>query len=93
MTRNGCGAGEDAPTVEDVTDGPGFRRGTMPTISYAIRGQSALMNSWEDPRYFTAALLYRCFPYPLPDWYRRPSRQEDSASIAGGFCRVGLESP
>jgi hypothetical protein len=27
----------------------------MPTISYVIRGQSALMNSWEDPRYFTAA--------------------------------------
>jgi hypothetical protein len=55
VTRGVYGTGESVPTVEDVIDGPGRRRGNMPTISYAIRGQSALMNSWEDPRYFTAA--------------------------------------
>jgi len=54
VIRNGCGTGESAPTAEDVLHEPG-RREAMPTISYAIRGQSALMNSWEDPHYFTAA--------------------------------------
>jgi hypothetical protein len=53
VTANGYGTGE--ATAGDSINGPGCRTGSMPTISYAIRGQSALMNSWEDPRYFTAA--------------------------------------
>ena len=55
VSRNGCGISESALAAEDVIDCLDSRRGTMPTISYAIRGQSALMNNWEDPCYFTAA--------------------------------------
>ena len=55
VSRNGCGIGEGALAAEDVIDCLDSRRGTMPTISYAIRGQSALMNNWEDSCYFTGA--------------------------------------
>lgn len=54
VMRNACDSGENLPIAEDILREPA-RRGAMPTISYAIRGQSALMNSWEDPHYFTAA--------------------------------------
>jgi len=50
-----CGTDESVPTPEDVIDEPGHRRRMIPTISYAMRGQSALMNNWGDPHYFTAA--------------------------------------
>ena len=53
VAANGCGTGE--ATAGDAANGPGSRTGCMPTIFYAVRGQSALMNSWEDPRYFIAA--------------------------------------
>jgi Domain of unknown function (DUF6570) len=55
VSRNRCGTDGNVPSTEDVIDEPVHRRGTMRTISYAIRGQSALINSWEDPHYFTAA--------------------------------------
>jgi hypothetical protein len=55
VARNRCGTGESVPTTEDVTYEPGHRQGVMPTISYTVRGQSALMNNWEQPYFFTAA--------------------------------------
>ena len=55
VSRNRCGTDGNVPSTEDVIEEPVHRRGTMRTISYAIRGQSALINSWEDPHYFTAA--------------------------------------
>jgi hypothetical protein len=54
VTRNGCGTSEGTPAAEDVIDGLDGRRGNIPTISYTIHGQVALINSWEDPTYFTA---------------------------------------
>jgi hypothetical protein len=54
LSRNRCGTDGNVPSTEDVIDEPVHRRGTMRTIFYAIHGQSALMNSWEDPHYFTA---------------------------------------
>jgi hypothetical protein len=48
-------AGEGESTEDDVTDGRPHTRRKIPIISYAIRGQATLANSWEDPHYFTAA--------------------------------------
>ena len=39
----------------DESDEIEHRQRDLPTISYAIRGQATLMNSWEDPHYFTGA--------------------------------------
>jgi hypothetical protein len=91
VSRNRCGTDGNVPSTEDIVDEPVHRRGTMRSISYAIRGQSALMNSWENPHYFTAAFP-TLFPNPLPDWNRGASRQEGCAAIAHSFCGVGFES-
>jgi hypothetical protein len=45
---------ERAPATDDTAD-ERKRRPEIPTISYAVRGKSALMSNWEDPHYFTAA--------------------------------------
>ena len=45
-----------------TTEATEHRWRTLPTISYAICGQAALMNSWEDPYYFTGA-----FPTLFPN--------------------------
>ncbi|KAH8587824.1 hypothetical protein B0O99DRAFT_640674, partial [Bisporella sp. PMI_857] len=55
VARDRYGADESVPTTEEVIYEPGHRRGVMPTISYAVRGQSALMNNREQPYFFTAA--------------------------------------
>jgi hypothetical protein len=46
---------ESTPDADDTTDEHRPGHGSIPTISYAIRGQSTLMSHWEDPHYFTAA--------------------------------------
>ncbi|KAH6712162.1 hypothetical protein BKA61DRAFT_553481, partial [Leptodontidium sp. MPI-SDFR-AT-0119] len=48
-------AEEGESTEEGVTDRHPHARRKIPVISYAIRGQATLANSWEDPHYFTAA--------------------------------------
>jgi hypothetical protein len=51
-------ADQRAPATDDTVDDTADerrRQRNVPTISYTLRGQSALMNSWEDPHYFTAA--------------------------------------
>lgn len=55
MAGNPCGANENIPDTDDATDGQKPTRRNTPTISYAMRGQSALVSDWEDPYYFTAA--------------------------------------
>jgi hypothetical protein len=53
-------------TVETADDSDGHqhmhRQRDLPTISYAIHGEATLMNSWEDPHYFTGA-----FPTLFPN--------------------------
>lgn len=39
-------------------------QGNLPTFSYAMHGQSVLMNNWEDTHYFTAAFR-TLFPYGI----------------------------
>jgi hypothetical protein len=50
---------ENAPKAEGMMPAAGdehrHRQREAPLISYAIRGQATLMNSWEDPHYFTGA--------------------------------------
>ncbi|KAH6668246.1 hypothetical protein B0J14DRAFT_488315 [Halenospora varia] len=54
MAGNSCAPNESIPDADDARDDrPG--QGNIPTISYAMRGQSGLMSNWEDPHYFTAA--------------------------------------
>src|SRR5271163_2880415 len=60
ITSNSHQADERVPAVDDTSDEQHQQR-DIPTISYAIRGQATLMNSWEDPHYFTGA-----FPTLLP---------------------------
>ncbi len=52
---------ETRSTVESLNE-PVLIQRDLPTISYAIRGQATLMNSWEDPNYFTGA-----FPTLFPN--------------------------
>ena len=53
VAGNPCSTYENV--ADDATDEPRPGQRSIPTISYAIRGQSTLVNSWEDPHYFTAA--------------------------------------
>jgi hypothetical protein len=53
---------DSSQAIGEAADEFRQRRGIIPTISYAVRGQSALMNNWEDPHYFTAA-----FPTLFPE--------------------------
>lgn len=80
MAGNPCTPNNSAPGADDARDQCRPGRGNIPTISYAIRGQSAPTNSWEDPHYFTAV-----FPTLFPTGTGGSPRREDSASIAYGF--------
>jgi hypothetical protein len=51
----------ETPTNEDLHVRHAEQR-NVPTISYAIRGQAALLNHWEDSHYFTGAFP-TLFPY------------------------------
>jgi hypothetical protein len=56
MTDNPCKADGSTASADDGTNERiGSRQRNIPTISYAMRGQSAMVNRWEDPHYFTAA--------------------------------------
>jgi hypothetical protein len=55
VASNPCRSGERQPGTDDAADEHEHRQRNMPTISYAIRGRSTLMNHWEDPHFFTAA--------------------------------------
>jgi hypothetical protein len=61
VAHNRCGTDGSAAT-NDATDEPGSRREIMPTISYAVRGQSAPMKNWEQPHSFLGA-----FPTLFPN--------------------------
>lgn len=54
VSCNRCSTYKGALAAEDVIDSLDSRQGTMLTISYTIHRQSALINNWEDPCYFTA---------------------------------------
>lgn len=45
VTHGVYSTSESVPIAGDIIDRPGHRRGNVPTISYAIRMQSTLMNS------------------------------------------------
>jgi hypothetical protein len=55
MASNQCAPSESTLAADDTTDKCRPTQRNLPTISYAVRGQSALMSNWEDPHYFTAA--------------------------------------
>src|SRR5271170_788163 len=55
VTGNPSEADTTTAAAEDNPDDLGHRQREVPVISYSIRGQAALMNSWEDPNYFTGA--------------------------------------
>jgi hypothetical protein len=63
VTGSSSRADGTTPVINDLgaTEATEHRWRILPTISYAIRGQAALMNSWEDPHYFTGA-----FPMLFP---------------------------
>ena len=58
IAGNPCATDENAPAADESRPA----KGILPTISYAVRGRSALMSNWEDPHYFTAA-----FPTLFPN--------------------------
>ncbi|KAH7305354.1 hypothetical protein BKA65DRAFT_365141, partial [Rhexocercosporidium sp. MPI-PUGE-AT-0058] len=58
MAGNSCATDENVPPADERR----LTQETLPTISYTMHGQSALMNNWEDPHYFTAAFP-TLFPY------------------------------
>ncbi|PVH69293.1 hypothetical protein DL98DRAFT_368303, partial [Cadophora sp. DSE1049] len=62
LARNQCKTDDSAPATDNTTDEGVPRHGDIPLISYAVRGQFALMNNWEEPHYFTAA-----FPTLFPN--------------------------
>jgi hypothetical protein len=62
LARNQCKTDDSSPATDDTADECRPRHGDIPSISYAVRGQFALMNNWEDPHYFTAA-----FPTLFPN--------------------------
>jgi hypothetical protein len=55
ITGNTCEMDEGTPAADDISDEHQYRKRDVPMISYSIRGQAALMNSWEDLYYFTGA--------------------------------------
>jgi hypothetical protein len=55
MVGSLCAPSESTLDADNATVQRRPGQGTVPTISYAIRGQSALMSNWEDPHFFTAA--------------------------------------
>lgn len=55
MTGNPCAVDGNTVDTDVGTDERTPSQRSMPTISYAIRGQSTLLSNWEDPHYFTAA--------------------------------------
>jgi hypothetical protein len=61
----GIVAGRSGETETPANEGVHVRhteQRNVPTISYAIRGQAALLNHWEDSHYFTGA-----FPTLFPN--------------------------
>jgi hypothetical protein len=62
LARDQCKTDDSAPPTGDTADESRLRHGDIPSISYAVRGQFALMSTWEDPHYFTAA-----FPTLFPN--------------------------
>lgn len=62
MAGNPCEPSESTLDADDATDERRAGQGNLPTISYTMHGQSALMSNWEDPHYFTAAFP-TLFPY------------------------------
>lgn len=59
ITSNLSRVDETIPAADDISDEHRYRQRCVPIISYTIRQQAALMNSWEDPYYFTSSRLRR----------------------------------
>jgi len=71
VTSESSHVDETAPASDDPDESVHMQR-DLPTIFYAIRGQTTLMSSWEDSYYFTDAFS-TLFPNGLGGYQdRRP---------------------
>ena len=48
-------ADEETLAADNISDRHKYKRRDVLMIFYTIRGQATLMNSWENPHYFTGA--------------------------------------
>ena len=85
VTGNTSQADTTRAAAEDNPDDLGHGHREVPVISYSIRGQAALMNSWENPHYFTGA-----FPTLFPNGLGGHRDQRPKAVSLSAFALWAL---